>query len=439
MATTTPNFGWPVPTSTDLVKDGATAIEALGDGIDTSLVDLKGGLTGQVLAKTTNTDMDFTWVTTDDANAIQNAIVNAKGDIIGASANDVPAITSAGANGTNLVADSTTTTGLRWQDNYAAAKNKIINGDFGIFQRSTSATVSADATYYAPDRWKSYYASGGTTVTWSRQPFTAGAAPVAGYEGIYFSRISAASSFSAGGEIGMYQPIENVQTLAGQTITVSFFAKADSARNSSVYIAQNFGSGGSAPVSTLTTKALTTSWERYSVTVTLGSLTGKTIGTGSSLSVGLFYTAGNATGAPVMDVWGFQVEAGSVATAFQTATGTIQGELAACQRYYWRWGAQVTGGNPMLTPFGTAASTTQAVISIPTKVTMRATPTLVDYGGTITLYDGVAAITAGVVTLANGSQDNALLIIAATGLTQYRPYATYSGATAAFFGISAEL
>lgn len=61
MATTTPNFGWPVPTSTDLVKDGATAIEALGDGIDTSMVDLKGGLTGQILSKATNADMDFTW------------------------------------------------------------------------------------------------------------------------------------------------------------------------------------------------------------------------------------------------------------------------------------------------------------------------------------------------------------------------------------------
>ena len=63
MATTTPNFGWPVPTSTDLVKDGATAMEALGDAIDTSMVDLKGGTTGQVLSKASNTDMDFTWVT----------------------------------------------------------------------------------------------------------------------------------------------------------------------------------------------------------------------------------------------------------------------------------------------------------------------------------------------------------------------------------------
>jgi hypothetical protein len=63
MATTTPNFGWSVPTSSDLVKNGATAIETLGDSIDASLVDLKGGTTGQVLAKATGTDMDFTWTT----------------------------------------------------------------------------------------------------------------------------------------------------------------------------------------------------------------------------------------------------------------------------------------------------------------------------------------------------------------------------------------
>jgi hypothetical protein len=115
MATVTPNFNWPVPTSTDLVKDGATAIEALGDSIDASLVDLKGGTSGQVLAKASGTDMDFAWVAQDDSNAIQNSIVNAKGDIIGASANDTPAITSVGANGEMLVADSTTATGLDWK------------------------------------------------------------------------------------------------------------------------------------------------------------------------------------------------------------------------------------------------------------------------------------------------------------------------------------
>ena len=65
MATTTPNFGWTVPTSTDLVKDGATAIETLGDGIDASFVDLKGGTTGQILSKASNTDLDYTWITND--------------------------------------------------------------------------------------------------------------------------------------------------------------------------------------------------------------------------------------------------------------------------------------------------------------------------------------------------------------------------------------
>jgi len=114
MATTTPNFGWPVPTSTDLVKDGATAMEALGDAIDTSMVDLKGGTTGQVLAKASNTDMDFSWVAQDDSNAIQNTIVDAKGDLIAASAADTPARLAVGTNGQVLTADSTAATGLKW-------------------------------------------------------------------------------------------------------------------------------------------------------------------------------------------------------------------------------------------------------------------------------------------------------------------------------------
>ena len=73
MATTTPNFGWVVPTSTDLVKDGATAIETLGDSIDASLADLKGGTTGQVLSKNSGTDMDFTWIEQDDSTLAFNA------------------------------------------------------------------------------------------------------------------------------------------------------------------------------------------------------------------------------------------------------------------------------------------------------------------------------------------------------------------------------
>jgi hypothetical protein len=408
---TSPIYGWAEPDNTDLVKNGALAIRTLGDAIDTTM-----------------------------ATMTPKSTFTAKGSIAAATAASTPANLSVGANGTLLTSDSTAATGLSYQSNFAAAKNKIINGDFSIFQRSTSATISADATYYAPDRWKSYYGSGGTTVTWSRQTFTPGAAPVAGYEGQYFSRISAASSFSSSGEIGMYQPIENVQTLAGQQITVSFWAKADSARTSTIYIAQNFGSGGSAPVSTLTSQALTTSWVRYSLTVTLGSISGKTIGTSSSLSVGLFYTAGNATGAPVMDVWGFQVEAGSVATAFQTATGTIQGELAAAQRYYYR----TTSNSFEFFGQGSASSTTAAIIQVVHPVQMRVAPTSLDQPSTVTnnvlsAAPGVDSTISGSITLDRVGTLRTSLSVPSTSLTQYRPYSLISNGTSGFIGLSAEL
>jgi len=76
MATTTTNFGWTVPQSTDLVKDGATAISTLGSGIDTSMVDLKGGTTGQVLSKTSGTDMDFTWVANESQTLISTTTLS---------------------------------------------------------------------------------------------------------------------------------------------------------------------------------------------------------------------------------------------------------------------------------------------------------------------------------------------------------------------------
>ena len=72
MATTT-NFGWETPDDTDLVKDGALAMRTLGNSIDTSFVDLKGGTTGQVLAKASNTDLDFTWTEQDDTTLSFNA------------------------------------------------------------------------------------------------------------------------------------------------------------------------------------------------------------------------------------------------------------------------------------------------------------------------------------------------------------------------------
>jgi hypothetical protein len=96
MATTTPNFGWAVPTSTDLVKDGAVAIETLGDSIDASLVDLKGGTTGQVLKKATNTDMDFVWSA--DSAGMTNPMTTT-GDTIYSSSGSTPARLGIGTTG----------------------------------------------------------------------------------------------------------------------------------------------------------------------------------------------------------------------------------------------------------------------------------------------------------------------------------------------------
>jgi len=269
-----------------------------------------------------------------------------KGDLFTYSTAD--ARLAVGNNGETLVADSSATTGLRWQGNFAAGKNKIINGDFTINQRTFSSTTSA--LVYMFDRFFSNYFSG--TSTYSAQTFTPGAAPVAGYEARNFLRCVTTGQTGAGGYAQIVHRIEDVRTLAGQTATISFWAKAGSGTPKiGIELAQEFGSGGSpsADVTNIGSQSVTisTSWTRYSLTVSVPSISGKTIGTTantSSLRLNLWLSAGTdfatRAGTPglqneTFDVWGVQVEAGNTATAFQTATGTLAGELAACQRYYY--------------------------------------------------------------------------------------------------------
>jgi hypothetical protein len=119
MASTT-NFNWTTPDNTSLLKDGASAIRTLGSSIDTTMAELKGGTTGQVLSKTSNTDMDFTWVAQDDANAIQNTQLTAKGALISAFSAGTPATLTVGANNTFLRANSSAATGLEYAGAYTS-------------------------------------------------------------------------------------------------------------------------------------------------------------------------------------------------------------------------------------------------------------------------------------------------------------------------------
>jgi hypothetical protein len=104
------------------------------------MVDLKGGTTGQVLAKASGTDLDFSWVAQDDSNAIQNAIVDAKGDLIAATAADTPARLAVGTNGQVLTADSTAATGLAW-----ATAASSTGPTFGVY-RATNQSITG-STY----------------------------------------------------------------------------------------------------------------------------------------------------------------------------------------------------------------------------------------------------------------------------------------------------
>jgi hypothetical protein len=261
---------------------------------------------------------------------------------------------------------------------FVAGKNKIINGDFNTWQRGTSFSAIS-TSQYTSDRWL-FQNNGTGTATISRQNFTPGAAPIAGYEYPYFYQM-ATNSVGTSTVFDAVQRIEDVTTFAGQTVTLSFFAKADSARTIDPFFGQNFGSGGSSTVNTFGTSiTLTTSWARYSQTFTLPSISGKTIGTSSFLTVALRTTPAASA---VISIFGVQVEAGSVATAFQTATGTIQGELAACQRYYYR--IPYSGASQI---FGTgqAFSTTAGTIWIQYPVTMRTSPTALEQSGTAANY-----------------------------------------------------
>lgn len=255
---------------------------------------------------------------------------------------------------------------------FVAGKNKLINGAFQVWQRGTSFTTDS----YTADRF--YWAKPGTGVgSLTQQTFTPGTAPVAGYEGQFFAR-SAITSVGSSSYIQFQNVIEDVRTLAGQTVTVSFWAKVNSGSVGGTYarFIQAYGIGGS---TNFTTDAMpftpTGSWQRFSLTQTLPSVSGKTITSTSSLILDVVVPfSANHT----IDFWGFQVEAGPVATPFTPAGGGFFGaELALCQRYY-----QVIGGVAVSYPLMGGYSVSGSEIRFPTPfpVQMRTAPTITKNG-----------------------------------------------------------
>lgn len=251
-------------------------------------------------------------------------------------------------------------------------RNKIINGNFDIWQRGTSTSTAG----YLADRW--FELVFGSTFTSSRQSLTLGQTDVPG-EPTYYHRTVVTSVAGASNYVILQQKIESVRMLAGQTATLSFWAKADASKNIAVEFAQNFGTGGS-PSSTVngigvTTCALTTSWQKFTVTVSISSISGKTLGSDNNNWVGIliWFDAGstwnsrtNSLGqqSGTFDIAQVQLEAGPVATPFEVRPPGV--ELALCQRYYWEGDVRIEGYNN---------TGYKIKMVVPTKQNMRAAPT----------------------------------------------------------------
>ena len=148
MSNPTSNFGWQMPTNSDLVTDLPADFEVFGQAVDTSLMDLKGGTTGQVLTKASNTDMDFTWAA--DASGIPATIFDAKGDLIAATAADTASRLAVGTNGQVLTADSTAATGIAWATPSSGGMTQITSG---TLSGSSVALTSIPSTYKHLQLW----------------------------------------------------------------------------------------------------------------------------------------------------------------------------------------------------------------------------------------------------------------------------------------------
>jgi hypothetical protein len=265
-------------------------------------------------------------------------------------------------------------TGSAWSDliTPASSGNAIINGAFDIWQRGTSIVASTGNMAYTADRWAGYRSLAGMTTT--RQ-----SAGLTGFN--YCMRVARDSGNTTTADLNIVQAIETSMSLpfAGQTVAYSFYARAGAnfsaaSSNLKVYLYSGTGTDqnpiisytGQATVASSTAITLTTSWQRFTITGTVGS-------TATELAAQFVFTpVGTAGAADFFEITGVQLEPGSTATAFKRNASNIQGELAACQRYTIALGGK---NNYEFLAQGNSLSTTahRPVAVLP--VEMRSVPT----------------------------------------------------------------
>lgn len=379
---------------------------------------------------------------------IQPTIVDAKGDLIAGVAADSVNRLAVGTNGTVLTADSSTSTGLAWTGVNQMA-NPVINGGMDIWQRGTSVSLAAStsvANSYIFDRFQ--------MPTNANQACTVSRQTVSDSTNLpniqYAARIQRNSGQTGTGNLNPSTSIESANSIpfAGKAITLSFYARAGanySATSSALPVTLVSGTGTDQNVqnglTSQTTVAsgtvtLTTTWQRFVVTGTVGS---------TATQLAMFWTftpTGTAGTNDWFELTGVQIDIGtytaSTAPTFRRSGGTIQGELAACQRYYYR---NTPGSAYGQHGFGSAYSTTQWQGLIQLPVTMRITPTTLE-SGNVKIADGANTPLALTLSLVSSQSSPTVASVQAvvTGATQYRPYFLQNdNNTAGYVGFSAEL
>ena len=316
-----------------------------------------------------------------------------------------------------------------------AGKNFIINGGMDIWQRGTSF-AGTGASIYMADRWQLNTAS--TTTT---SQITSG---ISNIQYAMRNQRTSASTTVATNYIATSLETKNSIPMAGQTVALSFWARAGanfSSTSNQLNAAVVYGTGTDQNVfNVLTgstsviaqTATLTTSWQRFTYTGTVGS-------TATQVAMYFYWaTTGTAGANDYFDITGVQLEIAPQATPFSRAGGSIGGELALCQRYYWQVGYGVIANG-----FATSSTTAQFVISLP--VSMRVSPPTINPNGVYLFsasgspYYAPSSWTLPAITPTGQNLVPVVFNYSSGGLTVGASYYLANSSAATYLGFSAEL